>query len=314
MVLVCSLSNVNLSAPGNRDLRRVSRRQPLRASRLRWTSPFHLTGNFNILTLDHFRLLCWSRCDRASWKADVKIWVATLAICPSRCRVPSRSKCRRSLICCGNLLKTRAYKNDVQLLPKELDAKVKNCTFQHSVRNYRQFEEQAAFRARCQTVHRDRGLLPESSRTRGARWATVLRHRGLLPESSRTRGPINSKWKSRAQVVREFPQSPQGRLRQPPPFRNAPVPQGRLRNQRNVAQKPWGGPPSCDLAPLTTSFGTVGQWERRHRAMVERTKGRRPKNRPSDTKAQKPTSERRNSRSNLGARGGDPRTLASWRH
>ena len=41
MVLVCSLSNVNLSA------------QPLRASRLRWTSPFHLTGNFNILTLDH---------------------------------------------------------------------------------------------------------------------------------------------------------------------------------------------------------------------------------------------------------------------
>ena len=54
-----------------------------------------------------------------------------------------------------------------------------------------------------------------------------------------------------------------------------------------------------------------------HRAMVERTKGRRPKNRPSDTKERrpkKPTSVRRNSRSNLGARGGDPRTLASWRH
>ena len=47
------------------------------------------------------------------------------------------------------------------------------------------------------------------------------------------------------------------------------------------AQKPWGGHPSCDPAPLTTSFGTVGQWERRHRAMVERTKGRRPKNRPA---------------------------------
>ena len=26
-----------------------------------------------------------------------------------------------------------------------------------------------------------------------------------------------------------------------------------------VAQKPWGGHPSCDPAPLTTSFGTVGQ-------------------------------------------------------
>ena len=82
-----------------------------------------------------------------------------------------------------------------------------------------------------------------------------------------------------------------------PPFRrvvcvnNAPVPQGRLRhqracsagscasptppfrsvelrNQRNVAQKPWGGLPSCDPAPLTTSFrglwvsgnAGTGQW------------------------------------------------------
>ena len=54
------------------------------------------------------------------------------------------------------------------------------------------------------------------------------------------------------------------------------------------AQKPWGGHPSCDPAPLTTSFGTVGQWERRHRAMVERTKGRRPKNRPCDTKGRRP--------------------------
>ena len=54
------------------------------------------------------------------------------------------------------------------------------------------------------------------------------------------------------------------------------------------AQKPWGGHPSCDPAPLTTSFGTVGQWERRHRAMVERTKGRRPKNRPSVTKGRRP--------------------------
>ena len=96
MVFVYSLLKVDLSAPGHRDLRTVSRRQPLRASRLRWTSPFHLTGNFNILTLDHIRLLCWSRCDRASWKADVKIWVATLATCPSRCRVPSRHRRWRS--------------------------------------------------------------------------------------------------------------------------------------------------------------------------------------------------------------------------
>ena len=77
-------TNVDLSAPGNRDLRRVSRRQPLRASRLRWTSPFHLTGNFNI---HHFGPL-----------SDVKILGCdTGHLSPSRCRVPSRSKCRRSL-------------------------------------------------------------------------------------------------------------------------------------------------------------------------------------------------------------------------
>ena len=59
-----------------------------------------------------------------------------------------------------------------------------------------------------------------------------------------------------------------------------------------MAQKPWGGhPPSCDPAPLTTSLrglwvsgnAGTGQW-------LLRAKGRRPKNRPSDT------------------RGGDPKT------
>ena len=63
---------------------------------------------------------------------------------------------------------------------------------------------------------------------------------------------------------------------------NAPVPQGRLRDQRNVAQKPWGGPPSCDLAPLTTSLrglwvsgnAGTGQWWNVRR-------GGDPKNRPA---------------------------------
>ena len=34
------------------------------------------------------------------------------------------------------------------------------------------------------------------------------------------------------------------------------------------AQKSRGGHPSCDPAQLTTSSGTVGQWEHRHRAMA----------------------------------------------
>ena len=37
------------------------------------------------------------------------------------------------------------------------------------------------------------------------------------------------------------------------------------------AQKSWDGHPRCDLAPLTTSFGTVGQWERQHLAMAATT-------------------------------------------
>ena len=128
---------------------------------------------------------------------------------------------------------------------------------------------------------------------------------------------------------RELPQSPQGRLRHQRPRSagydcviNATVRYGRvwLPKQHHRLESPRsrgvGTPRVCRPAYYLPS-GTVGQWERRHRAMVERTKGRRPKNRPSDTKGRrpkKPTSVRRNSRSNLGARGGDPRTLASWRH
>ena len=61
-----------------------------------------------------------------------------------------------------------------------------------------------------------------------------------------------------------------------PPFRRVRLRQQRHRSQGQGmtaettppfgdAQKPWGGHPSCDPAPLTTSFGTVGQWERGHR-------------------------------------------------
>ena len=41
-----------------------------------------------------------------------------------------------------------------------------------------------------------------------------------------------------------------------------------LTGTSTYAQKSWGGHPRCDLAPLTTSFGTVGQWERQHLAMA----------------------------------------------
>ena len=66
-----------------------------------------------------------------------------------------------------------------------------------------------------------------------------------------------------------------------------------------------GTPRVCRPADYLPS-GTVGQWPSCHRAMVERTN--------EGAATQKPTSKRRNSRSNLGARERDPRTLASWRH
>ena len=43
-------------------------------------------------------------------------------------------------------------------------------------------------------------------------------------------------------------------------------------------QKSWSGHTRCDLAPLTTSFGTVGQWERQHLAMAGSRHHHSPRN------------------------------------
>ena len=125
-----------------------------------------------------------------------------------------------------------------------------------------------------------------------------------------------SKLKSGTQVARELPPSPQGTTASTtPPFVRAGYDCQNNTTVHGDAQKPWGGHPSCDPAPLTTSFGTVGQWERRHRAMVERTKGRRPKKPTVRHKGaatpKKPTNERRNSSKQLGGRGEG--TREPWR-
>ena len=44
-----------------------------------------------------------------------------------------------------------------------------------------------------------------------------------------------------------------------------------LTGTSTYAQKSRSGHHRCDLAPLTTSFGTVGQWERQHLAMAATT-------------------------------------------
>ena len=162
--------------------------------------------------------------------------------------------------------------------------------------------------ARCPTVLRDRGLLPESSRTRGARWATVLRRRGLLP-------PKDLEVEVARPSCRELPQGPQGTTASTtPPFVRAGYD---CRNNTTVLSRPEavGWAPLVSAGPLTTSLrglwvsgllppGNVGTNE--GAATLKPTK------RHKGAATQKPTSERRNSRSNLGARGRDPRTLASW--
>ena len=50
-----------------------------------------------------------------------------------------------------------------------------------------------------------------------------------------------------------------------------------VRGTSTYARKSWGGHPRCDLA-LTTSFGTVGQWERQHLAMAGSRRHHSPRN------------------------------------
>ena len=80
--------------------------------------------------------------------------------------------------------------------------------------------------------------------------------------------PRSSNWKSRAQVVRELPPSPQGTTAlSTPPFVRAGYD---CRNNTTVLRRPEavGGHPSCDPAPLTTSLrglwvsgnAGTGQW------------------------------------------------------
>ena len=58
LVLWCSLPIVNPSAPHRRACT-FFRWQRLRVSRPRQTFSFHLTGNFDVLTLDHMKSLMW---------------------------------------------------------------------------------------------------------------------------------------------------------------------------------------------------------------------------------------------------------------
>ena len=102
---------------------------------------------------------------------------------------------------------------------------------------------------------------------------------------------------------------------------NATVREGRvwLPKQHHRLESPRnrgvGTPRVCRPADYLPP-GTVGQWPPATGQWWNERSGGDPKTvrATQGTATQKPTSVRRNSRSNLGARGGDPRTLASWRH
>ena len=132
-----------------------------------------------------------------------------------------------------NCQETKAYKNDIYLLPKELDAKMAKLHL-------------LAFDAELLAIRRNSSqieldvqqffVLEGSCRSRPALEELDVQQFFAIEGSCRRR---ISEWKSRAQVVRELPQSPQGTTASTtPPFRrvvcviNALVPQGRLRHQR----------------------------------------------------------------------------------
>ena len=135
-------------------------------------------------------------------------------------------------------------------------------------------------------------------------------------------------WKSRAQVVESCL-----KVRRADCVTNAPVPQGTTalstppfvragygcRNNTTVLSRPEaaGWAPLVCAGLLTTSLRGLwvsGLLPPGNGGTNEGAATQKPTVRHKGAATQKPTSVRRNSRSNLGARGGDPRTLASWRH
>ena len=135
-------------------------------------------------------------------------------------------------------------------------------------------------------------------------------------------------WKSRAQVADSCL-----KVRRVDCVTNAPVPQGTTasstppfvmagygcRNNTTVLSRPEtaGWAPLVCAGPLTTSLRGLwvsGLLPPGNGGTNEGAATQKPTERHKGAATQKPTSVRRNSRSNLGARGGDPRTLASWRY
>ena len=145
---------------------------------------------------------------------------------------------------------------------------------------------------------------------------SVLRHRGLLPPKDLE---VESCLKVRKFASPDVTSSSAGY----DCVNNATVRKGAgydCRNNTTVLRRPeaagWAPSRVCRPADYLPS-GTVGQWERRPPGNGGTNEGAatlKPTERHKGAATQKPTSERRNSQSNLGARGGDPRTLASWRH
>ena len=161
----------------------------------------------------------------------------------------------------------------------------------------------------------DSGRSPRSRRTVGRRAPRVRDDSGRSPRSQRS---VSRRARSGSREPKLQESCLQ--VRRVVCVTNAPVPQGTTalstppfvragygcRNNTTVLKTPRnrgvGTPRVCRPADYLPS-GTVGQWPP--------ATGQWWNERAA---TQKPTSERRNSRSNLGARGGDPRTLASWRH
>ena len=213
-----------------------------------------------------------------------------------------------------NLTKTKAYKNDFQLLPKEIDAKVAKIAFSSTRCELSAIESSCRSRLALELDGQQFFAVEGSCRSRPAHEELDGQQFFAIEGSFRRK---ISKWKSRAQVVRELPQVPQGTTASTtPPFVRAGYD---CRNNTTVLRRPEaaGWAPLVCAGPLTTSLRGLwvsGLLPPGNGGTNEGAATQKPTERHKGAATQKPTSVRRNSRSILGPRGGDPRTLASWRH
>ena len=203
LVLWCSLPMVKPSAPYRRACT-FFRWQRLRMSRPRQTFPFHLTSNFDILTLDHMNHSSGSaRLPRCSPRDRLQMSFPSLFRCWRSVFIEELDEDQSLQVRCPALAKrTRCESGKIALSSTRCEA----------IGDMRPSMAKNCWTSSSSSAGR---LRQEPSITKNC-WTSSSSSAGRLrqePSITKNCWTSSSKWKPRAQVARELPPSPQGRLR-----------------------------------------------------------------------------------------------------